>query len=108
MLGLFGLVLPPAPLSLGLRIGEVAPEEYSYRCCLRGSGGERGRRRREKKKGGLLIATETEGTVVSSFQEEVKELLENIVVSLGVATFKCGRGKGKGKGSGTHLFNIFT
>lgn len=67
-----------------------------------GGGGEK------KKKGGLLIATETEGTVVSSFQEEVKELLENIVVSLGVATFKCGRGKGKGKGSGTHLFNIFT
>lgn len=67
-----------------------------------GGGGEK------KKKGGLLIATETEGTVVSSFPEEVKELLENIVVSLGVATFKCGRGKGKGKGSGTHLFNIFT
>lgn len=55
-----------------------------------------------------MIATETEGTVVSFFQDEAEELLENVVVSIGIATFKCGRGKGKGKGSGTHLFNIFT
>lgn len=53
------------------------------------------RRREEKKKGGLLIATETEGTVVSFFQEEAEELLENIVVSIGVVTFKWEEVRGK-------------
>lgn len=90
-------------LSLGPGVGGAAPDEQgSHRCLAREE--EKGR----NKKGGLLRATETEGTVVSFFQEEAEELLENIVVSIGVATFKCGRGKGKGKGSGTDLFNIFT
>lgn len=53
------------------------------------------RRREEKKKGGLLIATETEGTVVSFFQEAAEELLENIVVSIGVVTFKLEEVRGK-------------
>lgn len=97
--GLLGRFLPRCPSVLGS--GQLPQRNRAVTAAWRG-------RREEKKKAVLLIATETEGTVVSLFQEEAEELLENIVISIGVATFKCGRGKGKGKGSGTHLFNIFT
>lgn len=100
VLGLLGGLLPPAPLSLGPGVGGAAPEEHGL---ARGGGGGK-----KKKNRGLLIATEIEGTEVFFFQEDAKELLENIVVSIGVAVFKCGRGKGKGKGNRTHLFNVFT
>lgn len=95
--------VPSAPVSLGPGAGELPQGNGAIAAAWRGR-----RRREEKKKGGLLIATETEGAVVSFLEDEAEELLENILVSIGVATFKCGRGKGKGKGSGTHLFSIFT
>lgn len=83
LLGLLGRVLPLA-----------VPRSWARGSCPRGTRLSpllgAGRRGREKKKGGLFITTETEGAVVSFFQAEAKELLENIVVSIGVAAFKCG------------------
>lgn len=72
---------PPVTGVQGLSGG--APVERSYHCSLK-----------KKKKSALPDSyAETKGTVVSFFQE-AKELVENILVSLGVARFQCASEKG--------------
>lgn len=99
VLGLFDCLEPSVPLSLGSRGSVEVPQwNVAITAALK-----------EKKKKGTLPDSyaETRGTVVSFFQEEAKELVENILVSLGVARFKCAGEKGVRGKEVEHIYSIY-